>query len=218
LAELIEIVAVDHENALARNRLDDLLADECKDQVGYFCFAYFVEKLQILETASNRGCPIATHGLALHLIETNEDPKRIYQLFKSAARLGLDASQQNLSKCLADGFGCAIDGKESFKWLLRASASGNADIQARVCTFYRRGVRGVVEKNDKKAFHYGTVSYDRSVAGMFEMGMVWMSKTDTDGSDAIVKAMLCLETAADAGYTMAMLRLGDHYYERAAAE
>jgi TPR repeat protein len=147
--------------------------------------------------------------LANHLIDTGGDPKRVFQLFKSSARAGLDVSQQNLSKCLGDGWGCNVDVKESFKWLLRAANGGNPDAQARACELYRLGVEGVI-KSDKKAFHYASMSYDRCLAGLYEMGMCWRDKTDPDAKK---KMIICFKQAAEAGYPNAMLRLGDYFYE-----
>jgi TPR repeat protein len=148
----------------------------------------------------------------MHIIETNGDHKRVYELFKSSAQTGLDASQSNLSKCLEDGTGCETDVKESFKWLLRAAVSGEPEAQARVSRFYRLGAPGGVKKNDDKAFHFATLAWRKSIAGLFELGMCWMDRPDTDGKE---KAICCFEKAAEMGYTMAMLRLGDYYYERA---
>jgi TPR repeat protein len=146
----------------------------------------------------------------MHFIETKGDPNRVYELFKSSARTGLDASQSNLSKCLEDGIGCEIDIKESFKWLLRAAVSGDPEAQARVSRFYRLG--GGVIKNDAKAFHFATLACRKSIAGLFELGMCWMNKTDPDAKKKMIG---CFEQAAEKGYTMAMYCLGDYYYERA---
>jgi TPR repeat protein len=99
--------------------------------------------------------------------------------------------------------------KESFKWLLHAAAGGEPTAQARVSAYYRTGNGGVVDKNDEKAFHYAISSSRQCIAGLFELGLCWMFKTDPD---AFEKAIGCLEKAAEFGYTMAMFALGDYYY------
>jgi TPR repeat protein len=161
-------------------------------------------KFKILEDASNRGCPVAQFHLASHFIDTSGDPKRIFQLFMSSARTGLRESQLNLSISLQYGCGCDVNLTESLKWLSRSAIGGDPHAQARLCEFYRR-----VAKNKEKAFHYASKSYEKSLMGLYEMGMCWMEKPDVDGK---TKAIDCLKKAAGSGYTMAMLTLGNYYY------
>jgi TPR repeat protein len=182
-----------------------------------FLFSNFsVEKLQILRDAATRGCPIAQLRLAMYYHARNGDPKRISHLFKSSARFGLDASQQNLSKCLQDGYGCETNAKDSFKWLIRAAVSGDSQAQARASEIYRLGVSGVINKNEEKAYHFARSSAKQfCMEGLYAAGMcvlygIGVEKNQTKEEAAIGG----LSIAAEEGQVKAAYQLGVYHLQR----
>jgi TPR repeat protein len=195
--EMAAIVATNPENELARNRLDDLLARECKDKT---------EKIKLLQAAAARGCPSAQCYLAV-IYHDSKDTERAITMMKMSADSGMDIAQKGLVHLCAKDF--KAKNHESFELMIRAAATGDATAQALVSAYYGEGSM----KNDSKAFHYASLS---SAQGN-RIGQILLGSLLSDGVGCEKdeeKAIEILTEVAESGLTSAMIILGRLHVKR----
>jgi TPR repeat protein len=205
LGEITAVVAADPENDLARNRMDNLLANEASDQS---------EKIQLIQAAVDRGCPAAQLFLGTIYRERNE-PELTLHLIKMSAEAGLDKSQLLLSVLLEkdiEGVEGQVDVKEEVKCVIRSASNGDPGAQALVSLLFS-GEKGTEKfKNVAKAFHFASLSAAQgNDLGRYRLGLLLKDGVGCEKNEE--KAIEVLTLAAEKGFYRAISALGCSTFE-----
>lgn len=87
--------------------------------------------LELLETAAGKGQPLASHNLALILLNSGkpEDLQRAVALIRHAAEMEVSDAQYALAVLTRDGRGVPKDAVDAAIWMSRAAGNGNMAAQ-----------------------------------------------------------------------------------------
>jgi TPR repeat protein len=171
----------------------------------------WLKRSAVVATKENNG---AASAYVLSELYENGMPPVVYpdemyslELLVQAAELDYPPAQYKLGWCFEYGeLGCPTDAVQSIHWFLLAAENNEPNAQFSLAGWYLTGAEGVIEPNDKEAFHWASkaaeqeyVKAEYAVAYFYEMGIGIEKNMD--------EAMRWYKVAAEHGDERAIKRL-----------
>lgn len=109
------------------------------------------------EQGHTRALYLTAEQLSHNVFSSEKDKKKVFDMYHQAAEQGDKDAQYELGMCYNQGYGVAVNNKESFKWLRKAAEQGHTESEYLVGDAVYRGVWGDIAV--KKAFDWEDVKY-----------------------------------------------------------
>ncbi|KAK8896208.1 hypothetical protein M9Y10_014103 [Tritrichomonas musculus] len=137
--------------------------------------------------------------------------EKAVELYEKAVAQNDPDAQLNLGLMCEQGQGTPVDKERVVDLYTKSAENGNAKAQFNLGVLYHNGIKGILEKNNKKAIHYYSLAAEQGIAkAQFNLGVLF-SKGDTDVPVDKKRAVHLLQLAADQGDEDAQLNLGAMY-------